>query len=389
MIGVLIWLLIAACALLAYFLIRIKSESRCRLEEADAIAQRLAATSENYHQKLRALSESSGAGILMIDHRGIVVHSNAIADEILGGEPESMIGHALIRATLSSEMQHFVLHAANCPTPQSQDFQIGSPPRVIRASVYPLPKGLSGAEETMLVLADVTQLRKLETIRQEFVANVSHELRTPLASIRAMAEALEDGALQDDQVAQKFLGTIIRETDRLARISEDLLILSDAESKEPKRDLFDLDILLRDVIARSTPHAIERGIDLKLEIEGRLPVRAARDQLEQVVVNLVDNAIKYTGQGGRIRVIAGLIDDKIRVEVNDTGIGIMEEHLPRLFERFYRVDKARSRDSGGTGLGLSIVKNIVERHGGEVAVASEFNHGSTFTILLPCAGESV
>lgn len=381
---VLVTLLVAACGFLVYLLLRISAEARKRLQDASRTAIQIAALGENYHQKLRALSDSSGAGIVMLDERGIVVHSNATAESMLGCESDSMIGHALIQATLSSEMQEFVVKAAGASRPQARDFPFtGAPSRILRASVYPFAQGLSGTAETMLVLVDVTELRRLETIRRDFVANVSHEMRTPLASIRAMAETLADGALHDEDVAHRFLETIIREADRLTRISQDLLILSDAESKAPSKETFDLDALLRDVVGRSKAHAAERNVELNLETSGPLSVHASRDQIEQVVVNLVDNAIKYTGAGGRVDVRADSLEREMKIEVTDTGIGIMEEHLPRIFERFYRVDKARSRESGGTGLGLSIVKNIIEAHGGEVSVQSRFNHGSTFSVTLP------
>lgn len=355
-----------------------------RRHEFEQENSRLGAVATNYHLKLRALSESSGAGLIMLDSSGKVVHNNATADRILGCAPDAMVGHSLIQATLSGELQDFVVNAASSGKPQACDVPLpGTPTRILRASAYPFEVSLSGAAETMLVLVDITELRRLETIRRDFVANVSHELRTPLASIRAMAETLQDGALHDEDVADRFLGTIIREADRLTRISEDLLILADAESKDPVKELFDLRALCRDVVSRSEPHALEHGLKLTLHTNGPLPVYAPRDQMEQVLVNLVDNAIKYTPTGGSIDVTAKSSDEGVWVEVKDTGIGIMQEHLPRIFERFYRVDKARSRESGGTGLGLSIVKNIIESLGGEVRVSSQFNHGTTFTVVLP------
>jgi two-component system phosphate regulon sensor histidine kinase PhoR len=248
--------------------------------------------------------------------------------------------------------------------------------------------GVSGEPETMLVLVDVTELRRLETVRRDFVGNVSHELRTPLASIRAIAETLQDGAIADEDVAQGFLSTIVQETDRLARIAADLLILSDAESKEPEKSYFDLTELLKEVVERFKPHAAESGLSLALEAEKPLQLLASRDQVEQVVVNLVSNATKYTPSGGKVLVRAHKQDENVVLDVIDNGIGIMHEHLPRLFERFYRVDKARSRASGGTGLGLSIVKHIVESHEGEIRVASEYNRGSTFTVMLPAGTQT-
>jgi len=389
-----IWLALLCvvfAALAVYFGLRSRqsdpgfAEEISKLKEANG---QLAAHAANYHDQLRALSDSSGAGMIVLDPRGAVVHANAAAGRILNSVKGELVGHALIQATLSSEMQQFVEGAAGTGRPVTQDFTMpGSQARVLRASVYPLAVGLSGVPETMLVLVDVTELHRLETIRRDFVANVSHELRTPLASIRAIAETLQEGALEDGEVAGPFLETIIRETDRLGRISQDLLILSDAESKAPAKNRFNLSALLQEVVNRSSRHAEQSGVELNLRVPPDLAINASEDQIEQVLVNLVDNAIKYTPSGGTVCVEASQEESKVVVEVSDTGIGIMQQDLPRIFERFYRVDKARSRESGGTGLGLSIVKNIVEAHGGEVRVASEFNRGSTFTIALPTSKE--
>ncbi|HTQ10250.1 MAG TPA: ATP-binding protein [Fimbriimonadaceae bacterium] len=381
----LICLLIAACSL--YVALRLRHADRDLADEVvklKAANDQLAAHAANCHDQLRALSDSSGAGMVILDPKGTVVHANTAAARIFGKGEGDLVGHALIQATLSGDMQQFVEDAAGKGRPFSKDFSMpGSQTRVLRASVYPLPVGLSGVPETMLVLVDVTELHRLETIRRDFVANVSHELRTPLASIRAMAETLQEGALDDEEVAGPFLETIIRETDRLGRISQDLLILSDAESKEPVMSRFSLTSLLQEVVHRSQRHAEQSGVALNLRVPPDLLIFASEDQIEQVIVNLVDNAIKYTPSGGDVCVQASNAEGKIVVEVSDTGIGIMQQDLPRIFERFYRVDKARSRESGGTGLGLSIVKNIVEAHGGEVRVASEYNRGSIFTVILP------
>ena len=215
------------------------------------------------------------------------------------------------------------------------------------------------------------------------VANVSHELRTPLASIRAMTETLQDGALQDPSVAYHFLATINNEAQRLTRISEDLLILSQAESRQPEKARFLLAGMIQEAVIRFQPQAEKAGIDLSASLPADLEVCANHDQIEQVIVNLIDNALKYTSSGGKACVTAENEAKHVAVHVSDTGIGIMSQDLPRIFERFYRVDKARSRQSGGTGLGLSIVKHIVEAHGGQVTVKSEYGHGSTFTFTLP------
>lgn len=381
-------LLAVACAILWVQLNRVRHANDATIRELEEAGNRLATHAANAEQKAKALSQSSGAGVIVLDPKGTVLHANTAAERILNSGPDGLKGHSLLQGTLSGEMQEFVVYAAKAAKPLTQDFELpGSSHRVMRASVYPLSVGLSGLPETMLILVDISELRRLETIRRDFVANVSHELRTPLASIRAMAETLYEGAREDEEVADAFLQTIIREADRLGRISHDLLILSDAESKSPNKELFDLAALIRDVVSRSTTHAEQSGLTLTVRVQPELKVEASRDQIEQVLVNLVDNGIKYTPAGGAISVEGGQEGEQVVVKVTDTGIGIMHQDLPRIFERFYRVDKARSRESGGTGLGLSIVKNIVEAHGGSVKVESEFNHGSTFTVYLPAPKE--
>lgn len=382
--AIIIGLLVIGCCALYFLRRNERAAFEEKVEAMEVVRARLESKSQTYNLKLRAVSETSGAGVVMIDSSGVVVHTNSTAEKMFSLRQGEMVGKSLIQTTLSSELLDFGLQADKNGGGESRDILMpGALGQILRVSAFPFPVGLSGDSEVMLVIVDVTELRRLETIRRDFVANVSHELRTPLASIRAMAETLEEGAMHDAEVAQKFLSTIVREADRLARISEDLLILSDAESKAPSKEQFDIAAMIREVVARLESKAKASNLNLAVHGISSLFVKASRDQIEQVLVNLVDNAIKYTPEGGQVSVETKVVNDLVSVDVRDTGIGIMGEDLPRVFERFYRVDKARSRDSGGTGLGLSIVKNIIEAHGGEVRVKSEFNHGSTFTFTLP------
>ncbi len=314
-----------------------------------------------------ALMEQCGAGVLVVDASGRVLRANALGRRVLASE------HVCEEITdiLSEARARGELVEREVRLPAGGALIVSASP-------------IGGSAGPFLVVGrDVSELRRLEKIRRDFVANVSHELRTPLASIRAMAETLQDGAMKDEEVAGQFLGTIVTEVQRLTRISEDLLILSDAESRSPEKAPFNLSALIEKVLTRFQPQAEKAGIALDGQVQARLRVEANHDQIEQVLVNLVDNAIKYTSGGGQVRLTAERLPDRVAVHVADTGIGIQEKDLPRIFERFYRVDKARSRRSGGTGLGLSIVKHIVESHGGQVTVDSEFNHGSTFTFTIP------
>ena len=373
-------------------------------------------------QHYKALLQQIETGVLVVDSDRRIHEANPAAQRLLGARAQSLVGRSLVEATLSYEVLSLLSSAQESGQPQQREMRHNEMTgRTLRVQVFPLPSdapdfaaddftagkttlaavvkptngsrpdvldedGAESAEsgsQFLLLFDDVTELRRLETVRRDFVANVSHELRTPLASIRAMAETLQDGAINDPAVAGRFVSIIVGEVERLTRILEDLLILSRAESKLPERHSFVLSDLVHDVVERFQPQAEKAKIQLSYQGPRPLMVVANRDQIEQVLVNLVDNAIKYTPGGGRVEVTANSQDQYVNVNVIDTGIGILSQDVPRLFERFYRVDKARSRQSGGTGLGLSIVKHIVETHGGKVTVDSEYGRGSTFTFALP------
>ena len=327
--------------------------------------------------------EVCAEAILVIDASQTILRANSVARAIFREPERELVGRTLIQATLSAELSELADAALRGQPAYGRELRLPGPAgQALIVSTATVPS-LIGASECLLVAQDVTELRRLENVRRDFVANVSHELRTPLASIRAMAETLQDGALQDSEVSGRFLETIIRESDRLTRIAQDLLALSSAESGPPPIDEVDLSALLSHVVEHIRPHADKSGLQLHAAIEPGLRVAGSPDQLQQVFVNLVDNAVKYTKSGGVVEVVAERAGPLVVTRVTDSGIGILSEHLPRIFERFYRVDKGRSRASGGTGLGLSIVKHISESHGGSVSVNSEYNRGSTFTVSLP------
>ena len=343
-----------------------------------------AEATDTVRYEYQALLDLSDSGIMVLDRDGVIIRANALAGKLLGVSTNTPVGHTLLEVTLSQSLHKIALASREESSTLFMETRIPEPDgKVLAVKISPIPIDSVPSDMLLIVARNVTDLRRLETIRRDFVANVSHELRTPLASIRAMAETLQQGALEDTQVASKFLDTIINESQRLARISEDLLILSQAESRAPTKEPFDMAKLLRKVVQRFQPQADRSGINLSLDCPAPLQAFGSQDQIEQVIVNLIDNALKYTSEGGEVQVSGGTQEDGINVCVRDTGIGIMSKDLPRLFERFYRVDKARSRSSGGTGLGLSIVKHIVEAHGGKVTVDSEYNHGSIFSFTLP------
>ena len=238
----------------------------------------------------------------------------------------------------------------------------------------------------ILVLQDVTELRRLESMRQEFVANVSHELKTPLSSIKAYAETLSQGAINDSENNLRFVHRIEDQAERLHQLILDLLSLARIESGQQAFDIGSVNVenVVLSCLAEQQAHAASKGVDLQTDSGvSQLQVRADEEGTRQILNNLINNAINYTPQGGRITVGWREENGSGVLEVSDTGIGIAKEHLPRLFERFYRVDKARSRELGGTGLGLSIVKHLTQSFGGSIQVESEPGAGTTFTVRLP------
>jgi signal transduction histidine kinase len=248
------------------------------------------------------------------------------------------------------------------------------------------------------VLADtmnqmVDSLRKLEAVRRDFVANVSHELRTPITSIKGFSETLLDGAEKEEDKRRRFLEIVDREAGRLQAIVEDLLVLSriehDAESREIEFQNGDIGNVIGSAVQACRPAADRRQIRIEVDCQEGLAATMNVQLLEQAVVNLIDNAVKYSEPGTRVQVRGERVDDGIVIRVEDAGPGIPANHLPRLFERFYRVDKGRSRELGGTGLGLAIVKHVAVAHGGRVTVDSEPGKGSRFSIVLPRGGEWV
>jgi two-component system, OmpR family, phosphate regulon sensor histidine kinase PhoR len=252
------------------------------------------------------------------------------------------------------------------------------PGRVFAATVAPMPSG-----GLVAVLHDLTEAESIERTRRDFIANVSHELRTPLTSIQGYAETLLDG-VNSDETQRDFLEIIRKNAQRMARLTEDLLILARVESGDKKLQLRPVSAseLLRDASDYFNDHRSDSGMTLEVVNEALKMVSADRDAVFQVFSNLIDNASKYAAQGGRILIGAHDVEGFVQFYVRDYGPGIASEHLPRLFERFYRVDKARSRESGGTGLGLAIAKHIMLAHGGSITAASELNHGCTFIFSL-------
>jgi two-component system phosphate regulon sensor histidine kinase PhoR len=328
-------------------------------------------------------------GVLAIDARQRIVGMNRAAADLLAVDLEGVLRRPLQEVIRNPDLRRFALLAIDCREPVEDDLVLrAARDRTIRLRGTAL-RDVSGEGGAVIVLNDVTDIERLENVRRDFVANVSHELKTPVASIKGFVETLLDGALDDPADSRRFLEIVGRQADRLASIIEDLLALSRIEQSEGSGNLPLEPTPIADVFAAVTadcwPRAADRSIRLDAACPEALVAEVNPPLLEQAIINLVDNAIKYSDPGRDVRITAGLEGNELVIRVVDEGTGIEAEHLPRLFERFYRVDKARSRKLGGTGLGLSIVKHIVQAHGGTITVESTPGVGSTFTVRMPAA----
>lgn len=237
----------------------------------------------------------------------------------------------------------------------------------------------------VIVIHDITELKKLEIMRKDFVANVSHELRTPITSIRGFSETLLEGELNDKEAAEQFLNIIYKESNRMQLLIEDLLTLSRLEDENFHLVLnkFNMKELLDEILPPLLLKMKEKQLTFSSSIEENLELKADMEKIKQIFINLIDNAIHYTPECGKISITVTSTSEYVHIKVSDTGIGIENKALPRIFERFYRVDKARSRNTGGTGLGLAIVKHIVEVHDGKIEIDSEVNKGTNMHVYLP------
>ncbi|HOF86873.1 MAG TPA: ATP-binding protein [Armatimonadota bacterium] len=352
--------------------------------------RRFISTLASERAQAQAILTSMADAVLVTDTAGNILLLNQAAEALLGLHGPAVQGKTLSEALLPYELDTLLQQALTTQAPVRLDLAITRPSeRFVEAHVAPVSAGEQPVG-VVIVLYDMTNERRLAQIRRDFVANVSHELRTPVTSIRAMAETLLDGALDDPAVARDFLTTITGESERLTALLDDLLHLSRLESgRRPlARDPLDLVDIIHHVAQRLMTPITEKGQRLVLEMPDALPFTGDRNALIQILVNLLDNARKYSPEGAQITVRITSTPAQVAIHVADTGIGISREDRERIFERFYRVDKARSRAQGGTGLGLSIVKHLVEQHGGAIAVESEVGVGSQFTVRLPHVGDS-
>ena len=335
--------------------------------------------------KLNTVISSMFEGLMVVDEKKRVILMNLSLRKLLliDSNPEQKASIEVIRNPQIQDIIDRIIKQKQALI--SEEIDISSPQeKILRINAVPIIRNdtLTGA---VLVFHDITQIRKLERMRRDFMANVSHELRTPVTSIKGYSETLLEGALEDKDRAKGFINIIHQNSTRLEALINDLLDLAAIESNKMSISLIPLDIkpILKRCVGVFENSIKDKGLSLSIHIPDDIPkILADEKRITQVLLNLLDNAVKYTNAGG-ITVGISLKNKLVQIDITDTGIGIPENDLPRIFERFYRVEKSRTRDLGGTGLGLSIVKHIVESHNGNVWVNSKVSQGSTFTVTIP------
>jgi two-component system phosphate regulon sensor histidine kinase PhoR len=358
-------------------------------ESLDGLTRTLDARIGSLHAeeaKVRAILDGMIEGVVAVDARGRILFMNPAARPILELDGAPVEGRPLLEVIRQKELFDLVETVRLDRAPQRREVEL--PPPIARAlTAHAAPLALEPAGSgILLVLHDVTELRRLERARTEFVANVSHELRTPLTCIKGYLETLLDGALEEPDNARRFLEVASGHARRLERLVDDLMELAGIESGRTRLspEAVDLRGAVDAVKTVFEGRAAGRGLQLWNDVAAAERVRVDPDRLTQILVNLVDNAVKFTGEGGRISFAATRAPGGfVEVRVSDTGVGIPSTDLPRITERFYRVDRARSRELGGTGLGLAIVKHLVQAHGGQLRIDSTLGRGTTVRFTLP------
>ncbi|HJV44972.1 MAG TPA: ATP-binding protein [Bacillota bacterium] len=341
---------------------------------------------EENQEKLSRVLNNMVSGVILIGESRRILLANSAIEDLLGYSEKELIGKLHIEAGLNYGLSQLIDRCFQTGGQIREEVHMYYPKeRIIDCNLAPYTTERGEVKGVVTVLHDISAIRRLEKMRSEFVANVSHELRTPITSIKGFAETLLDGAAEDKEVLHNFLEIIFNESERLNRLVNDILDLSRIEQKKVPLhlELINLYDLVKEISYNLIEKINRKNIEMELPEELPIVLEADRDRLHQVIVNLVDNAISYTPDGGKVSINIIETGEKIQLEVKDTGLGIPLKDRERIFERFYRVDKGRSRESGGTGLGLAIVKHLVESHHGKIEVESAEGKGSTFRVSLP------
>jgi two-component system phosphate regulon sensor histidine kinase PhoR len=345
-------------------------------------------TISRQRNQLETVLASMLEGVIAIDTEERIVSINRAAAQLFENEPANCQNKTIQEVIRSPALQQFFRRALNNPHPAEEDIIVyQNEERVIDVKSSPLLDASQQQIGTLVVFNDVTQLRRLENMRRDFVANVSHEIKTPLTAIKGFVETLQQGNVEKAKEKERFLGIIQKHVDRLNAIVEDLLTLSRIEQEDKRKEIdfqqVKIEGIFQAAIQLCRPKAEEKKIHINLDCEKDTSAIFDPTLIEQAVVNLLDNALKYSEPQSTVLLKSHQQNSEVIISVQDHGIGIAQKHLPRLFERFYRVDKSRSRKEGGTGLGLAIVKHIAQAHGGHVSVESKLGEGSRFSIHLP------
>ena len=337
--------------------------------------------------KLRAAFAGMAEGVMVLDGQGRIESLNRGMTEMIGGDYADIVKKTPIEVMRNIELQDALNRFLRGEQPVHREIALGTfPPRILDVTISTVKSPPGQDPKTMLVFHDVTRLKKLERMRVDFVANVTHEIKTPLTAINGFVETLEGGAIHDPALANRFLQTIRENVLRLNRLVDDLLTLSSIELGES--ELHPESVALGDILDKAQAliqaKAAVKGVVLQTDLPPDLPaIRADRDRAVQVLLNILDNAVKFSPEGGKIDVKAAKEREFVTVRVADQGPGIPAAEIPRLGERFYRVDKTRSRELGGTGLGLSIVKHLMQAHGGAMEIESASGRGAAVTLRFP------
>ena len=365
-------------------------------DDLPGLTNELGAITTRLHERLEELTEGRDRagqildalddGVLLLDGAGRLLIANPAARSWFGLPDDLRPGLPLKRVLGVPQVSALAEQAAEARAPVVGNLTLVFPePRTLALRAFPLAdRGPTG--RIVVTMTDITQRRRLEVLRRDFVANASHELKTPVAAVRALAETLLTALPDDPEAGRRFAERIGREAERLDLLTRDLLDLSRVERGALDVEPVDLVGLVKEVVGGYADRAEERRIKLSTEVEPGVALRGDRAQLGLLLSNLIDNALRYTPAKGAVCVRLNAAESRAVLQVHDTGQGIPAGELSRVFERFYRVDKARARQTGGTGLGLAIVRHVAEAHGGTVRVESELGRGSTFTVALPVAG---
>lgn len=337
------------------------------------------------NQQLKAILESMVEGIIVTDKSGHIISLNPTVKKIFNISDPDIEGRLFLEIIRNNDIADIINYVLKNGQFKSCQLSLVWPvQRYLQINAAPIfeKDSISGC---LLVIHDITEIRRLEAMRRDFVANISHELKTPLTSIKGFVETLLEGALEDKENSRHFLQIIQGHANRLDNLVNDLLDLSHLESQEIKleKEKVNLKVLADDILASFRSQFKKKSIQVSNELNNDVFIIVDKDKISQVLTNFIDNAIKFNRENGSIKIYSQKQEDKIKIVVEDSGIGIPAKDIPRIFERFYRVDKARSRELGGTGLGLSIVKHIIELHNGNVGVESTEGFGSKFYFYLP------